>query len=93
MNKGELIDAVVAATGESKNKASALIGATLDAIQSELAKGEDVNITGFGNFKISQRAARVGINPREPSQKINIPASKAVVFKAGKPLKEAVNNK
>jgi len=59
-------------------------------ITKSLKRGEEVALTGFGTFSISQRKARTGINPRNPSQKIQIPAMKAPKFKAGKPLKEAV---
>ena len=56
-----------------------------------LVNGEKVQLVGFGTFETRERAARQGRNPRDPQQVINIPASKAPVFKAGKVLKEAIN--
>jgi DNA-binding protein HU-beta len=62
----------------------------LGLITSELKKGGTVTITGFGTFRVSKRAARTGVNPRNPSQKIKIPAMKLPAFKAGKSLKDSV---
>lgn len=62
----------------------------IQIITADLKKGNNVVLTGFGTFRVSKRAARTGVNPRNPSQKIKIPAMKVPVFKAGKALKEAV---
>jgi nucleoid DNA-binding protein len=59
-------------------------------ITASLKKGNPVVVTGFGTFKVSKRAARTGVNPQNPFQKIKIPAMKVPAFKAGKSLKEAV---
>ncbi len=90
MNKTDLIDAVAQKTDLTKKESEAAINATLDAIVEALASEEKVVLVGFGTFETKKRAARKGRNPstKEP---INIPASKAPVFKAGKGLKDKVN--
>ncbi len=90
MNKGELIDAVAEATGDSKAAASAAVDAVLNAITDALKKGDKVQISGFGTFEVRQRAARTGRNPQTGAT-IQIAASKSPAFKAGKALKDAVN--
>ncbi len=94
MNKSELIDAVAKKTNMTKKQAEAAINATLDAIGDALAakKPEKVVLVGFGTFETKKRAARKGRNP-STKEVINIPASKAPVFKAGKGLKDKVNKK
>ena len=62
-------------------------------IHDSLKKGEKVQIVGFGTFEVQNRAARQGRNPQDPKKVIQIPAKKVPVFRAGKALKEAVNNK
>ena len=64
-----------------------------ECISETLAKGEKVQIIGFGTFEVRERKAREGHNPSNPTQKIKIPASKSPAFKAGKQLKERVNVK
>ena len=90
MNKTDLIDAVAQKTDLTKKESEAAINATLDAIVEALASEEKVVLVGFGTFETKKRAARKGRNPstKEP---INIPASKAPVFKAGIGLKDKVN--
>lgn len=90
MTKQELVHAIAAKTGLTKKAAGESLEAILNAVTSELKKGKSVTVTGFGTFKVSKRAARTGVNPRNPSQKIKIPAMNLPVFKAGKTLKEAV---
>ena len=90
MTKQDLVAAVAASVGVSKKGASEALEAVLAAITKELKKGKNVTITGFGTFRISKRAARTGVNPRNPSQKIKIPAMNVPAFKAGKSLKDAV---
>ena len=65
--------------------------AVVDAVTGALAKGDSVSLVGFGTFSVRHRAAREGINPQNPSQKIHIPAANVPGFKAGKALKAAVN--
>jgi len=91
MSKGDLITAIANRAGLTKKSAADALEAFIDTISGELTNGEQVTITGFGTFKVSHRAARTGVNPQNPSQKIQIKASKVPTFKAGKNLKEAVN--
>ena len=92
MNKAELINAVAAAAEVSKKDAEAVLTATLDAITDALKEGDKVQLVGFGTFEVRERGARTGRDPRT-NQEIQIPASKAPAFKAGKALKDTVNNK
>lgn len=90
MNKAELVAAIAAKTGDTKKGAEASVNAFVDVITDALAKGDKVQLVGFGSFEVRKRAARKGRNPRT-KEEIKIPASKAPVFKAGKALKETVN--
>ena len=90
MNKGELIDAVAADTGESKASVGRVIESTLDAITNTLKAGDKVALTGFGTFERRHRNARVGRNP-QTGEEVKIPAANVPAFKAGKGLKDAVN--
>ena len=89
MNKTELIAAVAEKADLSKKDAEAAITATVEAITEALAEQEKVQLVGFGSFEVKTRAERVGRNPKT-KETIQIPASKAPVFKAGKALKDAV---
>lgn len=91
MNKAELIAAVADKTGFTKKDAEAAVNATMGVIEETLVKGEKVQLIGFGTFEVRQRKARTGRNPRKPGETIQIAASKAPVFKAGKALKDSVN--
>ena len=88
-NKAELIEKVAAATDLSKKDATAAVDAVFSAIQDALANGEKVQLIGFGNFEVRNRAERKGRNP-QTNEEIIIPASKVPAFKQGKALKEAV---
>ena len=90
MTKQDLVAAVAASVGVSKKVAGEALEAVLAAVTKSLKKGENVTVTGFGTFRVSHRAARTGVNPRNPSQKIKIPAMNVPAFKAGKSLKDAV---
>ena len=90
MNKTELVAAVAAKAEISKKDAEAAVTATFDAITAALAEGDKVALVGFGTFAVMERAARTGLNP-QTKEKIEIAASKAPAFKAGKALKDAVN--
>lgn len=92
MNKSDLIAAIAAKTGETKKDAEASVNAIISVITESLAKGEKVQLVGFGSFEVRKRAARKGRNP-QTKEEIKIPASKAPVFKAGKALKDLVNKK
>ena len=91
MSKGDLVTAIANRAGLTKKAAADALEAFIATITGELVNGEQVTITGFGTFKVSHRAARTGVNPQNPTQKIQIKASKVPSFKAGKNLKEAVN--
>ena len=88
MNKGELITAV-AAKGLAKKDAEKVVNAVSDIIGDARAKGETVQLIGFGTFGVKERAAREGRNPRT-GEKVKIAASKAPYFKPGKALKDAI---
>ena len=85
MNKGELVAAVAAKAEISKAAAAKAVDAAMDAIAEALKKGEAVQIVGFATLKVTEKAARKGINPAT-KQAITIPAKKVVKFKAGAKL-------
>ena len=91
MNKNELVASVADASGLSKVDAAKAVDGVFESITGALKSGGDVRIVGFGTFSVRHRAAREGINPQNPSQKIHIPAANVPGFKAGKALKAAVN--
>jgi len=90
MTKSDLVAAAAQATGVTKKDAGMVLDALLDSITGALKKGQSVTLTGFGTFRVSKRAARTGVNPRNPKEKISIAAMKLPAFKAGKSLKDAV---
>jgi len=90
MNKSDLVSAIADNSGLSKADAVRALEATTSAITGALAKGDSVAITGFGSFLVRARAARSGRNPQTGAT-IQIKASNAPAFKAGKLLKESVN--
>ena len=92
MNKSELIAAIATKTGETKKDAEATLNAFVNVVSETLAKGDKVQLVGFGSVEVRKRAARKGRNP-QTKEEIKIPASKAPVFKAGKALKDLVNKK
>lgn len=90
MNKTELIEAIVKETGLKKKDAEAALGATICTIETALAKGDKVQLVGFGTFETKTRAAREGRNPKT-GETIKIAASKYPAFSAGKAFKDKVN--
>jgi len=90
MNKSELIDAIAQSADISKAGAARALEAALDTITGALKRGDPVTLVGFGTFNVRQRAARSGRNPRT-GETIFIKASKNPAFKAGKALKDAIN--
>lgn len=90
MNKQQLVERISQSADISKAQASTVLKATLGAIQEDLASGNEVTLIGFGTFKVNQRAARTGRNPKT-GETIEIAASKVPTFKPGKALKDAVN--
>ena len=90
MNKAELVGAVADRTGLSKKDSDKALTAAFEIITSTLQAGEKVQLVGFGVFDIKERAARIGRNPRT-KEEIQIPATRAPIFKPGKILKDAVD--
>lgn len=89
MNKVELTAAVAAQAGLTKKDAEKAVAAVIDSIVAAVAKGDKVQLVGFGTFEVRARGARTGRNP-QTKEVIEIPASKQPAFKAGKAFKDAV---
>mgnify|MGYP000922067909 FL=1 len=92
MNKTELVANVAEKAGLSKKDAEKALGAVIESIEEALVEGDKIQLIGFGTFEVKDRAARTGRNP-QTGKEIKIAASRNPVFKAGKALKDAVNNK
>ena len=90
MTKAELVTMVAEKADLTKKDAEKAISALVESISETLAKGEKIQLVGFGTFEVAERAARTGKNP-QTGEAIKIPASKAPKFKAGKALKDTVN--
>ncbi|MBP9761099.1 MAG: HU family DNA-binding protein [Candidatus Magasanikbacteria bacterium] len=93
MNKAALAQAIGDAIGISKKEAEDMISGFVSIVISELQKNGTVNIAGFGQFSAKTRAGRVGVNPQNPTEKIQIPSVTVPKFKAGKALKDALKKK
>jgi DNA-binding protein HU-beta len=93
VTKAEFIDQVASKAGLTKKDAGAAVEAVLATVTDTLKGGGDVSFTGFGKFHVQNRAARTGVNPRNPGEKVNIPAAKVPKFSAGSALKAAVKGK
>lgn len=89
MNKTDVIVTAALNSGVAKKDAERVVNAALDAITATLARGEKVQLSGFGIFEVKQRKARVGRNPKT-REVVDIPATKAPVFKPSKALKDIV---
>lgn len=92
MNKAELIDTIAEKTQVSRKQAEDMIEALVGTIISTLKAGGEVTITGFGAFLAKTREGRMGVNPQNPSEKIQIPTVVVPKFKAGKALKDALKS-
>ena len=92
MNKTELVAAMAEKTELSKKDAEKALKAFTDVVAEELAKGEKIQLVGFGTFEVSERPERAGRNP-QTGEVMQIAASKTPKFKAGKALKDLVNVK
>lgn len=90
MNKSDLVNAIAEKTGATKKSAEESLNAMVEVIKDAMAKGDKVQLVGFGSFEVRTRAARKGHNPQTKAE-IKIPACKAPAFKAGKALKDIVN--
>ena len=89
MNKMELISTVATKANSTQKDATKAVNVVFETIVSELAKGEKIQLIGFGTFEVRERAERTGRNPKT-GEAMQIPASKVASFKAGKELKQAV---
>ena len=90
MNKTEFVSNIAKETELSGAQAGKVVQAVLDEIQSALARGDDVAFAGFGKFSVSNRAARTGVNPQDPTKKVQIPARRGPRFTPGAVLKSTV---
>lgn len=90
MNKAEFIETLAAKVQVTKKQAEDMLDGLTETITSTIKAGGEVTITGFGTFSARERAARMGVNPQNPSEKMQIPAVKVPKFKAGKALKDAL---
>ncbi len=90
MNKNELIEELSDKTGFTKSDTKKFIDKYVEVVSKSLKKGRDVQLVGFGTFKVTKRKARTGRNP-QTGKEIKIPAKKVPAFRAGKALKDSVN--
>lgn len=93
MNKAELIAEMAFRTGRTKKQETESLEALIEIIHEELSNKRYVRLVGFGTFETRERKAKVGVNPKDTSKKIKIPAKTVPVFKPGKILKKDVNGK
>lgn len=91
MTKAEFVDQVAANSGLGKGDATKAVDAVLNTIEETLARGGEINFTGFGKFSVAQRGARQGVNP-QTGEKIQIAASQVPKFSAGSALKKRVKS-
>lgn len=90
MNKALLAQTIADKVGVSKKESEAMIEAFVDIVINTLKQNGEVSIAGFGAFSAKTRAGRVGVNPQNPTEKIQIPPVTVPKFKAGKSLKDAL---
>jgi DNA-binding protein HU-beta len=90
VTKQEFVDAVAQKSGLNRREAGQAVDAVLETITDALRRRDSVAFTGFGKFATSERKARMGVNPRNPSQKVHIPAATVPKFTAGSSLKQTV---
>lgn len=91
MNKAELVGSISEKSGLTVRKSEHALNQMIGVIAGELAAGNTVALVGFGTFKVAERAARIGINPKS-GERIELAGKKVPVFKAGSILKAQVNN-
>ncbi|MBR0130637.1 MAG: HU family DNA-binding protein [Firmicutes bacterium] len=91
MNKAELVAKIAESTNQKKKVTEEIVNAFIEAVEEELANKGKVQLVGFGTFEVRERKARTGRNPQKKGEVVEIPASNAPVFKAGKAFKDAVN--
>jgi len=90
MNKPQLINSIAEKNDLEKSMVEKVINSFEQTVTNELKAGNDVALPGFGTFSARERSARMGVNPRNPSEKIHIPATTVAKFKVGKTLKDAL---
>jgi DNA-binding protein HU-beta len=90
VTKQEFVDKIASKTDMSRKDAAKAVDAFLETVTETLTSGQDVTFTGFGKFSTQHRAARQGVNPRNPGEKVTIPAATVPRFSAGSTLKSAV---
>ena len=90
MTKQEFVDEVARRANLGKREASEAVDAVLATITDALKARDSINFTGFGKFATSDRKARMGVNPRNPTEKVHIPAATVPKFTAGSGLKQSV---
>lgn|GEM_PF-119882 len=90
MNKTELISSIAEKTNLDKNDVEKIVNTFVSVVIENLKQNKDVTLTGFGTFLAKFRSARKGVNPQNPSEKIDIPETTVPKFKAGKTLKDAL---
>lgn len=90
MNKSDLIEKLAAKMSTTVSESERMLNTLINTIYDELQQGGKVNISGFGQFSVSHRAPRLGVNPRNPTEKITIPELNTPKFKAGEAFKAAV---
>jgi DNA-binding protein HU-beta len=90
VTKQEFIAEVARRSQLTSRDAGKAVEAFLDTVTDTLKRGGEINFTGFGKFTTQQRAARTGVNPRNPTEKVEIPAARVPKFSAGSSLKTAV---
>ncbi len=93
MNKASLAESIAEKAGVSKKEAELMLEAFVDVVVATLQTGGTVNIAGFGAFSPKTRAGRIGVNPQNPKEKIQIPPVTVPKFKAGKGLKDSLKGK
>jgi DNA-binding protein HU-beta len=93
MNKAELAARLAEKMDMPRKRAEEIVEATADLITDELKRGGEVTIAGFGCFSSRTRSARMGVNPQNPKERIQIPEVRVPKFKAGQTLKAALKNR
>ncbi|MBU1037264.1 HU family DNA-binding protein [Patescibacteria group bacterium] len=93
MNKVELAESIADKVGLAKSQVIKMLDVFEEVVTTTIKGGGEVTLTGFGTFSAKHRASRMGVNPQNPSEKIQIPSVTVPKFKAGKALKDALKNK
>ena len=93
MTKQEFIERVAQRSGLQRREAQKAVEAFLETVTEALSQGDEIAFTGFGKFTTQQRAERQGVNPRNPGERVTIPAATVPKFSAGSALKTAVRSR